>query len=409
MLSGMAVLRVARGHSTATEFRFEEEISIGRAEECAVRVFDEAASRRHAVVKREEGGYFAVDLGSANGLFVNGRRVARQRLRSGDEVSVRGLVLLFLEEDSAHRPTVIAEEAAAPPEPARAPPATEIVGASAPMAALLAEIDRVARTDATVLVTGETGTGKELVARALHERSARRKRPFVAVNCAAIPEPLLEAELFGHERGAFTGADRARSGRFEQADRGTLFLDEIGELPLPLQAKLLRVLETLEFHRVGAEKPTRVDVRIVAATNRDLRAGGFREDLYHRLSVVTLRCPPLRERRGDIPLLVGAFLPGRHVDPDALAILEAHPWPGNVRELRNFCERCAAFADGPRIDAALVRSRLAPAPAGEVKTLREVELEEVRKAMQKTGGNKTQAARLLGISFPTLLKKLKEL
>jgi len=233
----------------------------------------------------------------------------------------------------------------------------------------------------------------------------------------AFVETLLEAELFGHEKGAFTGADRARAGRFERAHGGTLFLDEVGELAPGMQAKLLRVLETREFHRVGAAKSTRVDVRIVAATNRDLADGSFREDLFYRLSVVTLRCPPLRERDRDVELLVRHFLPDHEFTADALAKLAAYDWPGNVRELKNVCERCAVFATSKSIavpDLPLeVRLGTSGAAAaregdGEVRTLKEMEKIMVARALEATDGNRTKAAKLLGITYPTIKKKIDE-
>ena len=559
----MPTLRVVRGRSTAEEFRFSEEVVIGRAEECDIRVFDEAASRRHAIVRKEGEDYVATDQDSLNGLYVNGRRVEKQVLKTGDEISVRNLTLLFVGEGAGDRPTAIVERGLAiesrvePSEarvqgteeellsrlaavyrftgvlnrapsrlrgalietleetfaPCRAalvlpdgnlgvfsrsvvehvrtareavlvaepridlPKATslvaekvqaamaaplgsfgalyvdrtsgapfvpgdlelltalanaaapvlrpadaiskpdqsedEILGESPPVEALKAEILQVAPTDATVLVVGETGTGKELVARALHAWGKRRKGPLVAVNCAAFVETLLEAELFGHEKGAFTGADRARPGRFEQAHGGTIFLDEIGEMPPSMQAKLLRVIETREFHRVGATKPTRVDVRIVAATNRDLRAGGFREDLYFRLGVVTLTCPPLRERGADVGMLARHFLGAKGFTEAALRKLEEYSWPGNIRELKNVCDRCALMVAGNEIDAdalpleiRLGRSR--EVEAGGVQTLREMEREMVIRALDATGGNRTKAAKLLGITYPTLKKRIDE-
>jgi len=558
----MPTLRVARGRSTAEEFRFADEAVIGRAEDCDIRVFDEAASRCHAVVRREGEEFVALDQRSLNGTYVNGQRVDRHVLRTGDEITVRNLTLVFVADGAAERPTVVGEplsiesrieepadarlagaeeelvgrlaavyrfaevlraaphrlrpgivkvleelfapgraalvlpdanlgafsrsvvdhvrakgeailvreprldlpgatslaaekilsamaaplerfgtlyvdrsrgdpfrpedlellaalaNMAAPalrPPDARPPPAAaaqEMLGRSPAVARLREEIARVAPTPATVLITGETGTGKELVARALHAQSPRARGPFVAVNCAAFVETLLEAELFGHEKGAFTGADRARPGRFEQAHGGTIFLDEVGELALALQAKLLRVLETREFHRVGATKATRVDVRIVAATNRDLRGGGFREDLYYRLSVVTLHCPPLRERQGDVRLLAETFAGAGRFTEEAMAKLEAYAWPGNIRELRNVCERCAVLSRGEKLDVdALpleIRIGGGPRPAGEVKTLKEMEKEMVARALEATGGNRTRAAKLLGITYPTLKKKIDE-
>jgi Nif-specific regulatory protein len=238
------------------------------------------------------------------------------------------------------------------------------MGASARWRALLEVVDRVAPSRATVLLRGESGTGKEVVARALHERGPRAERPFVAVSCAALPEALLESELFGHERGAFTGAAQARAGRFELADGGTLFLDEVGELPLGAQVKLLRAIQERQFERVGGRRTVTVDVRLVAATNRDLeeavRAGAFRLDLYHRLQVVELELPPLRERAEDVPLLVRHFVEelsrehGREVviATDGLAVLQAYPWPGNVRQLRNVVERLVVAHGGGPVRAA---------------------------------------------------------
>jgi transcriptional regulator with GAF, ATPase, and Fis domain len=234
----------------------------------------------------------------------------------------------------------------------------EIIGASAGLLKVLQGVARVAPTDSTVLVCGETGTGKELIARAIHSGSRRADKPFIKLNCAALPAGLVESELFGHERGAFSGAIQRRTGRFELAHHGTIFLDEIGEMPLEVQAKLLRVLQEREFERVGSSQTTKVDVRIVAASNRDLekavRAGEFREDLYYRLNVFPVTLPPLRERSEDIPLLVKFFVQkyaprvGRrieNVDPETIQRLLAYPWPGNIRELENLVERALILAD----------------------------------------------------------------
>jgi two-component system nitrogen regulation response regulator GlnG len=270
-----------------------------------------------------------------------------------------------------------AHETTAVPAETIAPPADALIGDSAAMQALFRAIGRLAQAPLGVLITGETGTGKELVARALHRESPRAQRPFVALNTAAIPAELLESELFGHEAGAFTGATRRHIGRFEQADGGTLFLDEIGDMPLPLQTRLLRVLAENEFFRVGGRELIRVDVRVIAATHQDLNAlvaeGRFRADLLHRLDVVRLQLPPLRERRGDIPRLAERFLraaalrfdaPAKRFAPAALQRLQAHDWPGNVRELENLCWRLAALAPGDTIVAADLEGALAERGSG---------------------------------------------
>ena len=306
-----------------------------------------------------------------------------------------------------------------------------IVAASEAMIEVLELVERAAEFKSTVLLTGESGTGKEVLARAIHAQSPRRAEAFVAVNCAAIPENLLESELFGHARGAFTGADRARRGLFVEADGGTLFLDEIGELTPPLQAKLLRVLQEEEVRPLGESKARRVNVRVLAATARDLeqevQAGRFREDLFYRLNVLRVRVPPLRERRQDIPLLLDHFLasfatslgkPVRELTDDALEKLVAYAWPGNVRELENVIERAMILVRGDSIGVRdLPANVTAPAEAPETgaapefllrSARRDAETEAIRRALAATGGNRTHAARLLGISHRALLYKLKE-
>jgi two-component system response regulator AtoC len=305
-----------------------------------------------------------------------------------------------------------------------------IVAASPAMIQVLELVERAAEYKATVLLQGESGTGKEVLARALHAQSPRRDEAFVAVNCAAIPEALLESELFGHAKGAFTGADRARRGLFAEADGGTLFLDEIGELPMALQAKLLRVLQEEEVRPVGESKARRVDVRVLAATARDLEvevaAGRFREDLFYRLDVVRVKVPPLRERREDVPLLVDHFLGRtrqllgkavRSIDDDALDRLMSYAWPGNVRELENVLERAAILARSDRLTLADLPPNLQAVQADRRGPGRDLSLRRARRALEArlivealeaTGGNRTHAARLLGISHRALLYKLKE-
>jgi DNA-binding NtrC family response regulator len=294
----------------------------------------------------------------------------------------------------------------------------EIVTADPAMKELLSLVDRVASRDIAVLVTGESGAGKELVARRLHARSPRAKGPFVAVNAAALPETLAESELFGAEKGAFTGAEQSRAGRFEEASGGTLFLDEVGELPAALQSKLLRVLEERVLRRLGGSRDLPVDVRLVAATNRDLaresESGGFRQDLFFRLAVVVVNVPPLRERPGDVPLLARHFaarLAARHgvrlpeVTDDALAALTAHAWPGNVRELRNVLERAVVVRGGEPIrgdDLGLA------APSASPLDRVHREREALLAALRRTGGRREEAAKLLGISVRTLYYRLKQ-
>jgi DNA-binding NtrC family response regulator len=300
-----------------------------------------------------------------------------------------------------------------------------IVGLSPAMSAVFDLVRKVAATDASVLITGESGTGKELVARAIHFNGPRRSARLVTVNCAAIPGDLLESELFGHVRGAFTGAIRNKDGKFHLAHRGTIFLDEIGSLPHPLQAKLLRAVQEKEVQRVGAEETDTVDVRVIAATNRALpeliRRGEFREDLFYRLNVVPLTIPPLRKRTSDIPLLVSHFAArfggARRVvfPPEAIEILEAYPWPGNVRELENFCERIMLLTSGDRIGAADVKNQIEamakeqgpPVPL-EPLTLPEVERRAVVDALERSGWNQSGAARRLGVPRHVLLYRMKK-
>jgi two-component system, NtrC family, response regulator AtoC len=335
-----------------------------------------------------------------------------------------------------------------PPEGAR----YGIIGQSPSILDLYAVLDRVADTPTTVLITGESGTGKELVARALHESSSRRDKAFIKVNCAAIPRDLMESELFGYERGAFTGAVGSKPGRFELASGGTLFLDEIGSIPVEMQVKLLRALQESEFERVGGVRTIRVDVRLIAATNSDLKKeiaqGSFREDLYYRLNVVPIRLPSLRERAGDIPLLVMHFIRKFNtrlkkdidgVEPAALGRLTSYPWPGNIRELENVIERAVLFCDGhelhqsdlpPEVRGSAVSSPGVDAPTStpmpplsselgssstdglkeQVKAaMSRLERELIVRALEQTSGNVTHAARLLKISRKGLQLKMKEL
>jgi len=308
-----------------------------------------------------------------------------------------------------------------------------IVGKSQKMQQIFESIQKVSRTNASVLLRGESGTGKELVARAIHQLSSRRDRPFAVINCAALPETLIESELFGHERGSFTGAVTSREGRFEQADGGTIFLDEIGEINRQIQVKLLRFLQERKFERVGGKKTLSVDVRIIAATNRNLEAavaeGHFREDLYYRLNVVPIYLPPLRERKEDIPLLVGHFLSrfnaenGKRVklSSAAMDVIMGYPWPGNVRELENCIERIVIMAEREVVspeevalpwghfESMVPAEAIPPAPQEPPQpTLAEVEKRQIEEALRKTGGIQARAARLLGITQRQIGYKIKK-
>ncbi len=330
----------------------EGALLVGSDPSCDLVLRDPSVSRRHLEVVRE--GEVAVfrDLGSTNGTFYGEARIREVLLGFGSELRVGRTVLRY----------VPAEEAV-PVAPSAAQAFGQLLGRDRKMREIFSLLEDIAPSDATVIIEGETGTGKELVARAIHEHSARCKGPFGVFDCSAVPKDLIESSLFGHVKGAFTGATQTRAGVFERSNKGTVFLDEIGELDLSMQPKLLRVLEAREVQKVGGDEYVPVDVRVVVATNRNLkaevRAGNFREDLYYRLAVVKIVMPPLRERREDIPMLAEAFLTGLGADEDAierlltaenLRAMSAYEWPGNVRELRNVVERAYHLARGPKVD-----------------------------------------------------------
>jgi DNA-binding NtrC family response regulator len=305
-----------------------------------------------------------------------------------------------------------------------------VVARSAKMQEVLATVDRVAPTNSTVLLGGESGVGKDLIARAIHEKSRRAAGPFIKINSTAIPENLLESELFGYEKGAFTGAAASKPGKFELADKGTLFLDEIGDVPPVIQVKLLRVLQEREFERLGGTRTVKVDVRLIAATNRDLREaleqGTFREDLYYRLNVVPIDIAPLRQRKEDIPDLVNLFIgrfagdsgkPVEGITPEAMQLLVNYHWPGNVRELQNIIERACALAKGTVLKVDDIHLDVRPARAvngagnflPEGMTLEQWEDEMIRESLRRANGNKSQAARLLGLSRNALRYRLSKI
>jgi DNA-binding NtrC family response regulator len=326
----------------------DEPVVVGCAEPCQLVLSDPTVSRRHLEAVRRGQSLEVTDLGSKNGVFVGGERVERATLQAGDEFRAGKTTIV-----------VVPCEEEVDPEPSAGAALGGLVGSSAPMRKLFALIERVASTRAAVLVEGETGSGKELVAEEIHRRSPRREQPFSIFDCGAVPDELIESTLFGHVKGAFTGATSERAGVLGGADGGTVFLDEIGELRLDLQPALLRVLDRGMIRAVGATSYRDIDVRVVAATHRNLgeliAGGGFRADLYYRLAVVRLTVPPLRERPEDIPVLVSHFAsrlgrPDIEIGAELLPRLLAHPFPGNVRELRNLVERCLTLSPGGKLD-----------------------------------------------------------
>jgi DNA-binding NtrC family response regulator len=388
---------------------------LGSEPGCDLVLSDPTVSGRHVSVEARGDGFLARDLGSTNGTWVDQVRISEAWLTAGCQLRLGRTALAFTAEDE---------------ELVVFPSISErfqlLSGKSRQMRQLFGLLERFAPTELTVLVLGETGTGKELAARSVHLASKRAKGPFVVFDCGRASREFVESELFGHEKGAFTGAAEARPGAFELADGGTLFIDELGELGLDLQPKLLRALEQRRVRRLGASRETPVDVRIVAATNRELSgmvsAGTFREDLYYRLAVFQVAMPPLRERREDLPALVERLLADRGgpaATSEALAVLASQPWNGNVRELVNVLELAIAVAGKERIRPGhlmLLQGRRAAEPPGPPaataqglagRTLQDLEREAIVQTLAACGNNKTAAARSLGIAASTLFEKLK--
>jgi DNA-binding NtrC family response regulator len=432
-------LEVVEGPDRGLARDFDSDrLVLGTAPGSDLQLTDRAVSRHHCEIQLLPEGYLLRDLGSTNGTLVAGLRAHEVFVRDGVTLEIGGSRLLFRALPDEAEVELSADDRFG-----------DLIGASPAMRRVFAMLAKLAPRDITVLVSGESGTGKELVAQALHRASPRAEGPLVVVDCGAMPATLMENEIFGHERGAFTGADRARAGAFERADGGTLFFDEVGELPLELQPKLLRVLESREVARLGGAAPRKVDVRVVAATNRDLRAevnrGAFRGDLFYRLSVVELRLPALRERFDDVPLLTRHFLdqaasragaPARYdLSARTLEKLKRHRWPGNVRELRNFVERSVSLAEGSVIDSTLAGGEGAPAPsapaaAPAAPALPEAHLPEallllsykaakrlytepferqfLQALLERTGGNVSKAAREADLDRAYLIQLLKK-
>ena len=376
------LVRVGIDGSVAEYIFDQQTVTLGGSEDNDLVIDDDKVSRTHARIFRDDDEYLVEDVGSTNGTYVNHVKVRTAYLKSGCTIRLGSTLLRF---------SLLSERIEIQPS-SRATLGT-IVGKSERMRQLFGVIEKIAPTGVTVVLEGETGTGKEVVARTVHQFSSRANNTFIVFDCGAVQENLIESELFGHEKGSFTGALSSRQGLFEMANGGTIFLDEIGELALDLQPKLLRALEQREIRRVGGNRPIKIDVRVIAATNRDLseevRAGRFREDLFYRLSVVRLQLPPLRERREDIPLLARHVLKNgnfnktpegqriKGIATDALEAMMRYDWPGNVRELTNVVERACSFADGEFIQLEDVPDHIAG----------------VRVGRRKGGDKKTEQAR----------------
>jgi DNA-binding NtrC family response regulator len=381
--------------------------TIGAGKDVNILIEDPHASRLHARLVVTPEGVDLEDLGSSNGTWLNGVSVKSARITTSTVVSI-GRTAVRVELGEKREDTGRFGDA---------------VGGSERMKTVFTFLEKLATTDLSVTLIGETGTGKDVLARALHQKSARGSAPFVVFDCGAVAANLIESELFGHVKGAFTGAIADRKGAFEQAHGGTIFLDEIGELPLELQPRLLRALEQRTVRRVGSTKDVSVDVRVVAATNRDLesevRDGKFRQDLYFRLNAAVVQVPPLRERLDDLRPLVQTILKDQgkqlELSDSAVEVLSAHDWPGNVRELKNAVASAAAFADGPSLEARhftmLNHKRRDPTldrlPLGG-RTLDALERAAIKQTLSRLGGNKTQAAQALGIASSTLYEKIKK-
>jgi len=393
------------------------QLTIGSKEDNHLVLSDPTVSRTHALLTESAGGYIIKDLNSTNGTYLDGVRIKEAILEFGRTLTVG---------ETEMRLVPFQEKIEVFPSASNV--FGEVYGQSLVMRQIFGILEKVASTDVTIVLEGETGVGKELLTRAIHERSGRARGPFVVFDCGSVAENLIESELFGHERGAFTGATQARQGVFELARGGTLFIDEIGELALDLQPKLLRVLETREVRRVGGTMTRHIDFRLVAATHRDLakevKEGCFREDLFYRLSVLRLHIPPLRERKEDIPLIVQQVLRNLAkefkigsvptVVPETLDILNSYDWPGNIRELRNVLSRALAIGGRSEIRPGDLLLSTDTGRDSETmdslvgRSLEEIERTAIVLTLQARHGNKTQTARALGIAYSTLYEKLKK-
>ena len=412
-----ASLHFIKGPDKDRSFPIEKEkITFGTHNDNDLILSDEFVSRHHGEFYFRNGEFFIRDLGSRNGTFINGKRVQGSILAPGSRIDLGKTGLDFLVSENSDVYQKDKEEKLG-----------EIVGKSQKIKSLYTLCKKAASCDATVLIHGETGTGKELIAKTIHSLSSRSKGAFITIDCGSIPKELIESELFGHEKGAFTGAQNQRKGAFERGHKGTVFLDEIGELPKEMQPKLLRILEEREFKRVGGDTHISTDIRVIAATNRELNVevtkGNFREDLFFRLYVIPVSIPPLRERKSDIPLLADFFIAHNPLLKEsgskatltdgALKKMTAYEWPGNVRELRNVIDRAIVNSDGERISEEDIQfiptmpSDKGPAPALSG-SLEEIEKQTIINALKAQGGNKKATAKVLGIAYSTMCEKVKK-
>lgn len=385
----------------------KKKLIVGKSENCDLQLSDSFVSSQHLSITSTDRGFLVADLESTNGTWVGDAKIKEIYLKDGEKIKIgKTQILVSLKKNEKEKIVPYAKDTFC-----------GMVGSTKEMKYLFSKIQKVAATDMTTLILGETGTGKEMIATAVHDLSERREKPYVAINCGAMTPQLIESELFGHEKGAFTGAEKQHKGVFEQADGGVLFLDEIGELSLDLQTKVLRVLEYKTLRRVGGDSEIKIDVRVVAATHRDLakkvKDGSFREDLFYRLYVLPLKVPPLRERKQDISLLVQSFITSLtsdnlSIDPEALDQLQQHDWPGNVRELKNTLMRAVAFCEDHTItkqDIEIIRVN----PAKVERAVPEDEIVRIQEALKKAGGDKNEAAKILGMGRSTLFRKIKQL
>lgn len=392
----------------------QDKISIGRDETCDIQLFEPEISRKHCTLEKENGFFILKDF-SRNGTFLNQKKIEEAKLKSQDQIQIGPWCLNFVVDRSFSPPETIVTEKKEAPAKGLGP----MLGSAKPMKEIFQLIRKAAASDAAVCLIGESGTGKELAARLTHQLSERNTKPFVAVNCGAIPANLIESMLFGHEKGSFTGAVERQTGVFEQAHGGTLFLDEIAEMPLDLQTRLLRVLEEQTLRRVGGKTDIAVNVRLVTATLRDLKdrvsRSQFRQDLFYRLFVFPIALPPLREKAEDLPLLIEHFI--EMFSPDkkialsdaAMAKLQKYDWPGNVRELKNVLQRALLLLKGNAIEAKDLEltSVKSEEMSLDQNKLADREKRSILEALKKTKGNHSKAARILGIARSTLASKLR--